>query len=79
MEFYGFPSLYGLCPLLANQRGVVLASVCISPDLPSVLCHHRVMTTTVKMILVAVVSFVLGHFSCALVHHFHHHMHNVAR
>jgi hypothetical protein len=80
MEFsYAFLLLYGLCPSVANQPRVGTGSVWIFPDLPSGLCHHRVMTTTVKMILVAVVSFVLGHISCALMHHFHHHMHNVAR
>jgi hypothetical protein len=41
--------------------------------------HHKAMTPTVKMILVAVVSFVLGHISCAIIHHFHHHIHNVVR
>ena len=33
------------------------------------------MTQTVKMILIAVVSFVLGHLSCALMHHMHHAYH----
>jgi type III secretory pathway component EscS len=37
------------------------------------------MTPTIKLILVAVVSFVLGHISCALIHHFHHHMHTMVR
>jgi hypothetical protein len=32
--------------------------------------HHRAMTPTVKLILVAVVSFVLGHISCAIIHNF---------
>jgi hypothetical protein len=31
-----------------------------------------VMSQTVKMILVAVVSFILGHLSCALMHHMLH-------
>jgi hypothetical protein len=30
------------------------------------------MTPTIKLILVAVVSFVLGHLSCAIMHHMHH-------
>jgi hypothetical protein len=32
------------------------------------------MSSTVKIIIVAVVAFVLGHLSCALMHHMHHHL-----
>ncbi len=30
------------------------------------------MSTTAKYVLLAVISFVLGHLSCALMHHMHH-------
>jgi hypothetical protein len=33
------------------------------------------MTQTTKTILQAVVWFVLGHLSCAVMHHLHHHFH----
>jgi hypothetical protein len=41
------------------------------------LWHHGAMSSTVKTITVAVVSFVLGHLSCALMHHMHHAQHLV--
>jgi len=40
--------------------------------------HDDAMSPTVKLVLVAVVSFVLGHLSCALIHHMHH-AHHIAR
>jgi hypothetical protein len=33
------------------------------------------MSPTIKTIVIAVVSFVLGHLSCALMHHMHHAQH----
>ena len=36
------------------------------------LWHHQRMTATGKTILIAVVSFVLGHISCAIMHHLLH-------
>jgi len=40
--------------------------------------HDDAMSPTVKIVIVAVVSFILGHLSCALMHHMHH-AHHIAR